>query len=248
MRCVWLALIGLIGTPAAAGIDTLDLAVASNFRATAEELSRQFQRETGSRVRISSGATGKLYAQIRSGAPFDILLAGDSARPRKLEAQGMIRPGSRFTYAIGHLALWSPDPRRIDQQGEVLRRANIHRLAIANPNTAPYGAAARTALMRLGLWQRYRGRLVRGENVGQAFQFTVSGGVDAGFVAVSQIRLLTEHRRGSWWLVPQRLYSPLEQQAVLLRQSDSADASRFVRFLRSPAARQIIEKAGYGLP
>jgi len=236
-------------TPLIAGAADVQVAVAANFLSTGRTLATRFEADHGDHVLISSGSTGKLYAQISHGAPYDVFLAADAHRPAVLEREGLTVPGSRFTYARGRLVLWSRDPRRIDAQGEVLVQGQLQRIALANPKTAPYGTAARAVLIHLNLWQPYQSRLVRGENVGQTFQFAASGNVGAAFVALSQVRQLPTAQRGSHWLVPESLYPPIEQQAVLMRRAAGNDAARaFVRFLRSAQARELITAAGYGAP
>jgi molybdate transport system substrate-binding protein len=236
-------------TPLSAGATDVQVAVAANFLSTVRTLATRFEAEHGDRVLVSSGSTGKLYAQISHGAPYDVFLAADVRRPALLERAGLTVPGSRFTYARGRLVLWSRDPQRIDDRGKVLAQGQLKRIALANPKTAPYGAAARAVLMHLNLWRPQQGRMVFGENVGQTFQFAASGNVDAAFVALSQVRQLPGTRHGSLWLVPENLYPPIEQQAVLLKRAeDNRSARAFVAFLRSPAAKRLITAAGYGQP
>jgi len=237
-----------LAAPAARGAaQAVNVAVAANFLTTSRALARRFMASHQARVLISSGSTGKLYAQIRHGAPYDLFLAADVRRPRKLEQAQLIVPGSRFTYAIGRLVLWSRTPGTVDAEGQSLKQGRIARLAIANPKTAPYGAAARTVLRHLGLWSRYRGQLVRGENVGQTFQFAVTGNVDAAFVALSQVR--DAGGGGSRWVVPRNLYPRIEQQAVVLARAAHRPAVKaFTAFLRSPAGRSLIRAHGYGVP
>ena len=223
--------------------DTLRVAVASNFVPVARELARGFERMSGHRVVLAPGSTGKHAAQILHGAPFDVFLAADRARPRRLEQAGVALPGTRFTYARGRLALWSPRPDLAARGEAALRRLGNNRLAIANPRLAPYGRAARQALRRLGLWRALQPALVRGENIAQAFQFVNSGNADLGLVAWSQLKAPGVRGRGSHWLLPAALYDPIEQQAVQLRRGEAAAA--FLRYLRSPAARALIRQAGY---
>lgn len=226
--------------------DTLRVAVASNFAPVARRLAAQFEADTHHRVVLALGSTGKHAAQILHGAPFDVFLAADRARPRRLEQAGLTVPGSRFTYALGRLALWSPRPGLVDDQGAVLRRLGAYRLAIANPRLAPYGRAARQVLQALGLWRPLQGRMIRGENIAQAFQFVNSGNAELGLVAWSQLQAPGVRGRGSYWRVPERLYAPIEQQAVQLR--PKAAAAAFLRYLRGPRARALIGRFGYGLP
>lgn len=238
-----LALSLLPALPALAG--TLSLAVAANFTSTARTLAERFEADTGHRVSISFGSTGKLYAQIRNGAPYDVFMAADAERPTRIEASPQGVPGTRFTYARGILVLWSPEPERFPAPEEYLQAASFSRLAMANPVTAPYGLAARQALTQLGLWQQLQAKLVRGDSVAQAFQFVASGNAEAGFVALSQARDWPE-TDASLWRVPQAWYEPIEQQAILLRRGAGNEAAHaWLDFLRSEAARTIIRNRGY---
>lgn len=233
-----------------ADADEVRVAVAANFAQTLTALAEAFTAATGHRVLASTASTGKHYAQIRNGAPFEVFLAADAERPARLEAEGLSVPGTRFTYAVGRLVLWSPRPGYVDADGAVLNQEAFRHLAIANPKTAPYGDAARQVLTHLGLWDSLQARLVRGENVGQAFQFIASGNAELGFVALAQIQYPGSPVDGSRWLPPADWYAPLLQQAVLLpRGRDHAAARALLAFLRgSPVARQIIEAHGYALP
>ncbi|MDX1631820.1 MAG: molybdate ABC transporter substrate-binding protein, partial [Thermoanaerobaculia bacterium] len=216
-------------------------AVASNFAPWAEELGREFARRGGSDVSWSRGSTGKLYAQIVQGADFDLFLAADSWRPRLLVERGLAVPGSRFTYARGRLALWSPDR---PPAPELLRNPDL-RIALAHPTVAPYGAAAREVLERMEVWRPESSRLVRGENVGQAFAFVRTGAVDLGLVALSSARR-GGVPPGELWIVPADWHRPLEQQAVrLVTGSSSGSAADFLEFLRSESARKLLVRAGY---
>ncbi|MCB1759888.1 MAG: molybdate ABC transporter substrate-binding protein [Gammaproteobacteria bacterium] len=243
MRQLLLILTLLLATAGNAGAATLRVAVASNFSQTAKQLVERFQNESGHRVLLSPGATGKHYAQIRNGAPFDAFLAADSDRPRLLEQQGLALPGSRFTYAQGRLLLWSPDSELIDPEGKVLQNGTFRHLAIGNPRLAPYGRAGWQTLERLELAKALAGRLVRGENIGQTFQFVASGNAELGLIALSQVRRPGEEIPGSFWLVPEHLYDPIEQQAVLLRESEAA--RDFFAFLRSEQAKRLLQAFGY---
>ena len=221
------------------------VAVASNFTGTIKAVAEAFEQETGHEVVLSFGSTGKHYAQIRHGAPFHAFFAADVKHPRLLEADGEAVAGTRFTYAIGRLVLWSPEPARVDENGDVLADGDFEHLAIANPRLAPYGAAARQVLEARGLWQRLQPRLVRGENIGQAYQYVQSGAAELGFVAYSQIRDPTAPMPGSAWVVPEALYTPIAQQAVLLEDTPAARA--FLEFVRGERARRIIEAHGYAV-
>ena len=222
------------------------VAVASNFAPTLHELTRDFEKATEDRVLVSSGSTGKLYAQISNGAPFEVFLAADVARPRKLELEGAAVEQTRFTYALGRLALWSTRPDVVDDTGAVLRLGGFSHIALANPRIAPYGTAAMELLKGLDLWGTLESRMVFGENVAQAFSFVSTGNAELGFVALAQVMGLDDGSRGSFWVVPRRLHPPIEQQVVLLAAGrDNPAAIRFVSYLRSQAARSIIERSGY---
>jgi molybdate transport system substrate-binding protein len=231
---------------AAIGEDHVTVAVASNFAATAREVAGQFSQESGLDVRITTASTGKLFAQIVNGAPFDILLAADAERPQRLEAAGAGVPGTRFTYALGALVLWS---RQVDDCREALRSADGGRIAIANPETAPYGAAAVSYLRRSGLWESVSDRLVIGENIAQTLQFAASGNARLGFIARSQLQAPSLPQASCTWLVPEPMYSAIDQQAILLRRGAGAEGAKsFLEFLRGDTGRAIILRHGYGLP
>jgi molybdate transport system substrate-binding protein len=230
----------------AASGEPLRVATASNFSATMRELAERFEAETGQRVSVITGSTGKHYAQIVNGAPFDLFFAADRERPRRLEQQGRTIPGSRFTYALGVLVLWSPEPDLVDPAGQVLQQASFRYLAIANPALAPYGRAAFEVIEALGLGAALSGRLVRGENVAQAYQFVSSGNAKLGFVALAQLQGNGHRLAGSFWRVDSGLYHPIEQQAVRL--TELAAGRDFMEYVRSPVAAAIIRASGYGLP
>jgi len=220
------------------------LAIAANFHDAAERLAREFEATTGHGTRISYGSTGKLYAQIRHGAPFDVFLAADRERPRLLEQDGTGVVGSRFTYAIGKLVLWSPAPDAFSDPETFLGSEDFRRLAIANPATAPYGLAAQQTLEHLGLWQSLQGRLVRGESIAQTFQFVATGNARAGFVAKAQLR--DDHDHGAIWEVPASHHEPIAQQAILLERGRDNDAARsWLDFLNRREAQDIIRQYGY---
>jgi molybdate transport system substrate-binding protein len=241
------ALAWLLAFSAAA--DTVQVAVASNFSQPMARIAAAFQRDTGHQLLLSSGSSGKFYAQIASGAPFEVFLSADDEIPLRLEKEGHAVAGSRTTYAIGKLVLWSPRPGYVDDKGEVLRGGGFTRLAVANPKTAPYGAAARELMERQGLRQTLQPRLVQGESIAQAYQFVASGNAELGFVALSQVRNESGEIRGSLWLVPQALYTPIRQDAVLLAKGrGKAAAGQFMAYLGSPKAAAIIQSFGYELP
>lgn len=231
---------------AAAGEDYVTVAVASNFAAAARDIAAQFSDLSDHRVRITTASTGKLYAQIVNGAPFDALLAADAERPRRLETEGAGVPGSRFTYALGTLVLWS---RQVDDCRAALQDADGGRIAIANPETAPYGAAAKSFLQQSGQWERLRDRLVIGENIAQTLQFAASGNAQLGFIAASQLQAPSLPDASCSWPVPDSMHAPIDQQAILLqRGAESEGAKAFLAFLRGDAGRAIIRRHGYSLP
>lgn len=249
----WLPSLGLLivlltGPFSPAGADTVRIGVAANFADACRELIRRFEASTGHSVTASYGSTGKLYAQIIHGAPYDLFMAADAHRPALLEDKGLAVSGTRLSYAQGRLALWSPQPEALNEPERYLAEAPFERLAIANPKTAPYGLAAQQALSGLALWDPLKPKLVRGESVAQAFQFVASGNAQAGFVALSQLQVWPD-KSGSTWLVPQSLYQPITQQAVLLaRGKDNPAAHAWLRFLRNDQATAIIERFGYSVP
>ena len=227
--------------------EVVTVAVASNFLQTATELAADFSEVSAITVRLSSGSTGKLYAQIINGAPFDVFLAADVERPRLLVQQGHAVAGTRFTYAIGALLLWSRDEGLLGRDcREVLQRGDYERLALANPETAPYGVAAREFMMSSGLWDAAVQRAVYGENIAQVLQFLATGNATLGFVAVSQVGHRNLPPTSCEWRVPESGHHALEQQVVLLqRAADSDGARRFMEYLRTQAATDIINRRGY---
>jgi len=226
--------------------EEIRVAVASNFTDAITSIAARFEARTSHKVALIFGSTGKHYAQIRNGAPFDAFFAADRRRPEVLEQEGAAVPASRFTYALGKIVLWSPEAGYVDATGSVLDRGEFRHLAIANPGLAPYGKAAQEVLQARGLWDRLSRRLVRGENIGQAFQFVKSGNAELGFVAYSQLKRPNQPIEGSFWNVPQALYTPIEQQAVLLKDSEAARG--FLSFVRSDEALMIIRDYGYETP
>jgi len=221
------------------------IAVAANFAEVAERLEADFERDTGHQLTLTSGSTGKLYAQITNGAPFDVLLAADQKRPELLVEQGYAVPASRFTYAVGRLTLWSADPTRV-AEGAATLRTDFHRLAIANPDLAPYGAAAVETMIALGVRELLRDRIVMGENIGQTHSMVATGNAELGFVARSYVLSVRNPVSGSRWDVPPHLYTPIRQDAVLLQRATRNPAAiSFLQFLRSDQARAVIERFGY---
>ncbi len=245
-RLTLLAVLGLFTLHADAG--EVRVAVAANFTAPMKQIAALFQADTGHTVQASFGATGKFYAQIKNGAPYDVLLAADDTTPARLAAEGLADPTSRFTYAVGKLALWSKKPGYVDAQGDVLK-GPFDKLAIANPKLAPYGVAAQETLRKLGLWSGVQSRIVMGESITQTLQFADSGAADLAFVALSQTVKDGRPLGGSVWAVPQALYSPIRQDAVVLAQpQDRAAAVAFMNYLKSARAVTVIKRFGYDLP
>jgi molybdate transport system substrate-binding protein len=224
------------------------VAVAGNFATPMRAIIERFQADSEHRIRASYGSTGKLYAQIKNGAPFAVLLAADQARPERLEADGAAVPGSRFTYAVGKLALWSARSDWISDGPATLRSGDFNKLAIANPKLAPYGQAAMETLAALGVEAAIAPKLVRGENVAQTYQFIDTGNAALGFVALSQLTTENGIEKGSAWVVPADLHAPIRQDAVLLRPgADNAAATALLDYLRSEPAKVLIRSFGYGI-
>ena len=233
---------------ATAQADEVQVAVAANFTAPMQQIAAQFEKDTGHKAALSFGATGKFYAQIVNGAPFEMLVAADDETPARLEKEGQGVAGTRFTYGIGKLVLWSTNPDLVDAKGEVLKTANFKHLALANPKTAPYGTAAIETMTRLGLLPSLQGRFVQGENIAQTYQFILSGNAELGFVALSQVFKDGKITSGSAWIVPASLYEPIRQDAVLLAKGkDKPAASALLVYLKGEKARSIIKSFGYEL-
>ena len=243
MRLLLLALL-CVGTLARA--DELPVAVAANFAAPAKQIAADFEKETGHKAILVFGATGKFYAQIRNGAPFEVLLAADAETPARLEKEGAAVAGTRFTYAIGRLVLWSSRPGLVDGNGEVLKKGDFAHLAIANPKLAPYGAAAIEALAALKRLDAVQTRLVQAENIAQAHQFVATGNADLGFVALSQVIRDGKVSEGSAWIVPANLHQPIRQDAVLLDKGRGKPAAAaWLNYLKGDKARAVIKSYGY---
>jgi molybdate transport system substrate-binding protein len=230
----------------AARAEPILCAVAANFTPAARDIFERFEKRTGHGVAASFGSTGQLYAQIVNGAPFQVFMAADQTRPARLENQGLAVPGTRFTYAVGTLVLWSSQPGAINDGERTLRSSTWTWCAIANPRSAPYGAAAVQTLRALGLYETIRRRLVRGMNIAHAWQQVARGNAHIGFVALSQIALLPPRDKGSHWAVPPELYPPLLQQAQLLRKGETSLGARLLlEFLRTKEIQAVIRAYGY---
>jgi len=227
--------------------DEVQVAVAANFSAAAQRIAARFEKDTGHTVKLSFGATGKFYAQIEAGAPFDVLLAADQATPAKLAAEGKAVPATLHTYAIGKLVLWSADPALVDANGDVLRSGQWKHLSVADAKLAPYGQAARETLASLRLTDAVQPRVVTAENIGQALQFVQTGNAELGFVALGQVQPPDGSRpAGSMWVVPANLYAPIRQDAVVIAGTKvNQAATQFVYYLASDKAREVIKACGY---
>jgi molybdate transport system substrate-binding protein len=232
----------------AAGADPLTVAVASNFRVAAEAISAQFTSETGHEVRLSFGSTGKLHAQLLHGAPYDVFLAADIQSPRLIEASELGVGGSRFTYAVGYLVLWSAVDERVDCSMALDGLGDAH-LAIANPEAAPYGRAAKEYLVNTGYWEQVHTQLVYGENVAQALHFAATANARYALIARAQAIDPKLPATGCSWMLPTESYSPIEQQALLLQRAENNPvAIEYLQFLQSTESRDTIRQLGYGVP
>jgi molybdate transport system substrate-binding protein len=229
--------------PAPAFAAEVQVAVAANFTDTAKEIAAAFEAQTGDKAVLSFGSSGQFYTQISQGAPFEVFLSADADRPTKAEHDGLGVAGTRFTYAIGRLVLFSKTPGLVDAGGAVLASSRYQKLSIADPAAAPYGAAAVQTLQKLGLYDQVKPKIVQGANITQAYQFAETGAAELGFVALSQV---INEQGGSRWLVPQEDYAPIEQQAILLKTgADDPAAKAFLAFLKGPKAQAIIKRYGY---
>jgi molybdate transport system substrate-binding protein len=221
----------------------VSVAVAANFTEPAKEIGAAFKAATGTTLALSFGPSGGFYAQISHGAPFEVFLSADDERPKKAEAEGFAVPGTRFTYAVGRLVLYSKTPGLVDGGGAVLKSGRFEHLSIADPASAPYGTAAIETMRKLGVYDALKPRIVQGSSIAQAYEFTATGAAELGFAAQSQVIKVTG---GSRWLVPESLHAPIVQDAVLLKPGANDPAAKaFMAFLKSPAARAIIKRYGY---
>lgn len=242
----WLALLVGLTCSASALAENVQVAVAANFSAPLQAIARAFEQDSGHRLVAAFGASGQLYAQIQQGAPYEVLLSADASTPAKLESAGAGVPGSRFTYAIGSLVLWSAKADYIDGSDAVLKANQFKHLAIANPKAAPYGLAATQVLDKLGLRAALQSKLVEGQSITQALQFVSTGNAELGFVALSQVYQDGRLASGSAWVVPEALYAPIRQDALLLKKGEDNPAARaLLEYLQGPQAAAIITSYGY---
>jgi molybdate transport system substrate-binding protein len=243
---VALALVGALATAAFAHADEVQVAVAANFTAPMQKIAADFEKDTGHKAQLSFGATGKFYAQITNGAPYEVLLAADDETPARLERDGTGIAGSRSTYAIGRLVLWSAKPGVVDDKGEILKKGSFAHLALANPRLAPYGVAAVETMKSVGVHDMLQGKFVLAENVAQAYQFIVSGNAELGFVALAQVIKDGRIAGGSGWIVPAALHQPIRQDAILLDKGRGRPAATaLLSYLNGDKARAIIKAYGY---
>lgn len=245
-RCVPFLLLS-----ACAGVvhaDEVQVAVAANFAGPMQKIAAQFERDTGHKATVIAGATGKFYAQIKNGAPFDLFLAADDETPARLEKEGAVVAGSRFTYAIGKLVLWSAKQDVVDPHGEMLKQGKFGHLALANPKVAPYGAAALQTLTAMGLHDGLRSKFVQAENIAQTYQFVATGNATVGFVAMSQVFEAGKLKSGSAWVVPATLHNPIRQDAVILvKGKGKPGAAALAKYLQSEQIKILIRSYGYDL-
>ncbi len=240
------ALVFGLALSTAAPADEVQIAVAANFTAPSKAIAESFEKDTGHQAQLSFGATGKFYAQIKNGAPFEVLLAADDTTPAKLVAEGAAVAGSNFTYATGRLVLWSAKPGYVDDKGEVLKKGDFKHVSIANPKLAPYGAAAVEALTALKLLDTLQPRFVQGENIAQTHQFIASGNAELGFVALSQVMKDSKVAEGSAWVVPASLHQPIKQDAVILGKGKGKPAAEaWLQYLKGDKAKAVIKSFGY---
>ncbi len=242
-------LMGFTALSFSCAAETVQVAVAANFYKPLQQIAKQFEQDTQHKVEISVGSTGKLYAQIINGAPFEVFFAADQVRPSLLVKQGLAVAESQRSYAKGQLVLWSPNTNVVDLQGKVLNSDTFKHLGICNPKTAPYGAAAVEALEQLGLYSQVQAKLVEGQSVAQTFQQISSGAVELGFVALSQVLVDGEVSQGEAWMVPEQLYSPIKQDVVLLNKGKGNPAAQaLVTYLKIQSTQELIKAAGYSIP
>ncbi len=247
-RLMSLLLAGLVSVSLTAYADEVSVAVAANFTAPMKLITADFEKDTGHKVVASYGATGKFYAQIKNGAPFEVLLSADDETPARLVKENAAVSGSAFTFAVGKLVLWSPKPAIVDGAGEVLKKGGFDHIALANPKTAPYGAAAVATMKALGVLGALEPKFVVGENITQTYQFVSTGNALLGFVALSQV-LVDGKVTGSSWVVPANLYTPILQDAVMLNKGQGKPAAEaFLKFLKTDKAKAVIKSFGYELP
>lgn len=238
----------LLLTASTTWADTVLVAVASNFTKPMTEIAAAFEKATGHSADLSFGSSGKFVSQLENGGPFEVFLSADDKNPIKLEQTGLAVANSRFTYALGKLALWSATPGLVDDQGQILSKGGFKHLALADPKLAPYGAAAVEVLKNQGVFDKLQPLFVQGENIAQTHQFISTGNAELGFIALSQVIDNGKITAGSGWIIPTDLYKPIRQDAILLKNgAENPAAPALLKFLKSPEALAIIKKYGYDL-
>lgn len=248
LRFISIFLAALLGTVSTVHAEEISVAIAANFTAPMKQIADAFEKETGHKIVAAYGATGKFYAQIKNGAPFDVLLSADSETPAKLIRENAAVAGSQFTYAMGKLVLWSASPAVVDQAGKVLKDGDFKHIAIANPKIAPYGAAAVDVMKLLGVYEKLQSKMVTGESIAQTYQFIHSGNALLGFVALSQV-LKDGKIDGSSWIIPSKLHTPILQDVVILEKGKNKPAATaLLNYLKTDKAKAIITSFGYDLP
>ncbi len=242
-----LLLLALMGAATQAQADEVSVAVAANFTAPMQQIAADFEKASGHKIVASYGSTGKFYAQIKNGAPFELLLAADDETPARLIKENAAVAGSQFTYAIGKLVLWSAKSTVVDDKGEVLKKGGFDHISLANPKLAPYGAAGVEVMKALGVYDALQPKIVSAENITQAYQFVSSGNALLGFVALSQV-LKDGKIDGSAWIVPAHLYAPIRQDVVMLEKGRGKPAAEaLAKYLKGDKAKAVIKSFGYGL-
>ncbi|MGR9044641.1 MAG: molybdate ABC transporter substrate-binding protein [Gammaproteobacteria bacterium] len=228
--------------------ETVKVAVAANFTAPMKAIAAEFENDTGHKTELAFASSGKIYAQIKNGAPFQVFLSADAEKPALLEQEGFAVSGSSFTYAVGSLVLWSPKPGFVDDKGEILKTGTFDHLAIASPKLAPYGAAAQEVMEQQGVWPDLQGKLVLGENIAQTFQFVATGNAELGFIALSQVMMNGKVMTGSYWIIPPEMHAPIRQNAVILTAAkDNEAAKALMEYLKSAKSADIIKSFGYDI-
>ena len=247
--CIFVVALLFATTASSANAGEVNAAVAANFTVPVQQIAIQFEKETGHKVKLSFGSSGKFYSQIKEGAPFDVFLAADEKTPKMLEQEGLAVADTRFVYALGKLVLWSAKSGFVDGKGEALSKGSYNKLSYADPKLAPYGLAAQEVLQKLNLWDKVQSKLVTGESISQAYQFAATGNAELAFIALSQITKDGKVTDGSRWIVPANLYTPIKQGAIQLTAAkDKAAAQAFLAYLKSEKAVAIIRSFGYELP
>ena len=250
-RLLLYVMLVLLCRPAIALVDDIAVAAASDLQFAIKELIVEYEKQTGHHVKLSLGSSGNFYAQLQQGAPFDLYFSADIGYPKKLEEAGLTVPGSLYRYAVGRVVLWAPkqSPVEVSKGLTVLRDAAVRKIAIANPKHAPYGRAAVAAMEQSQVYAEVKDRLVLGENISQAAQFIESGACDVGIIALSLAMAPVMKSAGSYWLIPAEAHPPLEQGAVIMKQSKQQDAARhFLQFMQSPQGQEVMTRYGFTLP